>query len=176
MAYAHGIGPGHVISLRGIFGPPRDLVARATRRLCRAIEGPTPIRFILMSSVSVNHPGRLDARRGSLERALLWLIRAFVPPSRDNQDAADFLWSEIGARSPFVQWVVVRPDTLLDGDVSEYAVHEGLVGSLFAPGQSRMANVAHFICELATDPKTWETWMGKLPVITDGARTSTASA
>ena len=48
---------GHVLSLKGIFGPPRDLVTQATRRLCRAIVAAQPIRlvkFILMSSVSVN--------------------------------------------------------------------------------------------------------------------------
>lgn len=167
---------GHVISLKGIFGPPWDLVARATRRLCRATFGSSPVRFILMSSVSVNRPERLDARRGTIERAALWLIRALVPPSRDNQNAADFLCHEIGMRSPFVQWVAVRPDTLVDGDVSEYAVHESLVSSLFAPGKSSMANVAHFMCELATDPKTWETWRGKLPVITNGPRPATTSA
>ena len=30
-----------------------------------------------------------------------------------------------------------------------------------------MANVAHFICELVTDDRTWEQWRGKLPVIVD---------
>ena len=28
-----------------------------------------------------------------------------------------------------------------------------------------MANVAHFMCELATDRRTWARWQGKLPVI-----------
>jgi hypothetical protein len=68
---------GHVLSLRGVFGPPRDLVTRATTRLC-------------------------------------------------------------------------RPDSLLEGEVSEYALHEGLVNSLFAPGSTNMSNVAHFMCELVT--------------------------
>jgi hypothetical protein len=66
-----------------------------------------------------------------------------------------------------VQWTVVRPDTLLEGDVSEYAVHEGLVDSLFAPGHTRMANVAHFMCELVTSPTTWAAWRGKAPVVVD---------
>jgi len=57
---------------RGAFGPPRDLVVQATTRLCRAIEAARPampVGFILMSSVSVNRPGRLDPRRGMFERA-----------------------------------------------------------------------------------------------------------
>ncbi len=66
---------GHVISVKGIFGPPRDLVTRAVVRLCRAIERSqpaTPAKFVLMSSVSVNHPQGRELRRGLIERVLLW--------------------------------------------------------------------------------------------------------
>jgi len=159
---------GHRLTVRGILGPPRDLVVQATTRLCRAIEATqpaAPVRFILMSSVSVNRPGRLDTRRGPLERAGLVLLRALVPPARDNQRAADFLCGDIGEANPFVQWVVVRPDTLLEGDVSEYALHEGLVSSLAKPDDTNMANVAHFMCQLATDRQVWDGWNGRLPVI-----------
>lgn len=161
---------GHVISLRGIFGPPRDLVTRATARLCRAIEAlrpPAPVRVVLMTSVSVHRPGAIDARRGALERAVLWLLRALVPPARDNQRAADYLADTVGAGNAFVEWAVVRPDTLLEGEVSGYDLHEGLVNGLSAPGKTRMANVGHLLCELATDARTWAAWKGKLPVITD---------
>jgi nucleoside-diphosphate-sugar epimerase len=159
---------GHVLDLRGVFGPPRDLVARATMRLCDGIEAlqpRAPVKFILMSSVSVNRPNGLDARRGSFERALLWVMRGLVPPARDNQRAADHLLAKVGQNDPFVEWAVVRPDSLLEGDVSAYAVHEGLVDSLRAPGRTNMANVAHFMCELLTSPKTWADWKGKLPVV-----------
>jgi nucleoside-diphosphate-sugar epimerase len=159
---------GHVTNLKGMFGPPRDLVTQATTRLCHAIEAvrpAAPIRFILMSSVSVNRPGRLDTRRGTFERAVVATLRGLVPPAKDNQRAADFLCSEIGADNPFVQWAAVRPDTLLDGDVSEYVLHEGLVSSLSKPDSTNMANVAHSMCELATDPKVWDDWKGKLPVV-----------
>lgn len=160
---------GHVLTFKGVFGAPRDLVARATSRLCRAIEAlepATPLRVILLSSVSVHRPGGLDGRRGRLERALLWALRGLLPPARDNQRAADLLQG-LGASNPHVQWAAVRPDTLLEGDVSEYTLHEGLVNSLFAPGSSRMANVAHFMCELAIGPAAWDRWKGKLPVIVD---------
>lgn len=161
---------GHVLSFKGIFGPPRDLVTRATMRLCRGVEAlqpPAPVKFILMSSVSVNRPRRLDNRRGSFERAFLWMLRGVLPPAKDNQGAADFLLEKIGPNNAFVQWAVVRPDSLLEGEVSEYALHEGLVNSLFAPGSTNMANVAHVICELMTNPKTWAHWKSKLPVITN---------
>ncbi len=159
---------GHVISLGGVFGPPRDLVARATARLCRGIEAlrpAKPVKFVLMSSVSVNHPGGVDTRRGALEKALVWLLRGVLPPARDNQQAANFLHDVIGKSHPYVQWAAVRPDALLEGDVSEYSLHEGLVNSLFAPGATNMANVAHFMCELVTDPQAWARWKGRLPVI-----------
>lgn len=163
---------GHVISLKGIFGPPHDLVTRATTHLCRAIEAlqpAAPIKLVLMSSVSVHRPGGLDARRGSFERAFLRVLRGVLPPARDNQRAADFLRGAIGPDHAFVQWVAVRPDSLQEGEVSDYALHEGLVNGLFSPGSTTMANVAHFMGELVVDPTTWADWKGKLPVIIDVA-------
>jgi nucleoside-diphosphate-sugar epimerase len=164
---------GHPISLEGIFGPPRALVTEAVRRLCRAIEASEPdepVRFVLMSSVSVNRPGAVEPRRGMLDRLLLWLLRGLVPPTRDNQRAAEFLHREIGTRNPRLEWVCVRPDTLVEGDVSRYAVHESLVSGLFKPDSSSMANVAHFMCELVEDSGTWGRWAGKLPVVVNSSR------
>ncbi len=166
---------GHVLSLRGVFGPPRDLVTRATRRLCRGIEAlepAAPVKFVLMSSVSVHRSGSLDARRGTLERAFLRGLCAVLPPARDNQRAAAFLFEEMGPTNPFVQWVVVRPDSLLEGEVSAYTLHEGLVSSVFAPERTNMANVAHFISELVTNSSTWADWQSGLPVIVNAAVSS----
>jgi hypothetical protein len=169
---------GHVVSPRGIFGPPRDLVTGATSRLCRGIEvlqPAAPIKFILMSSVSVHRPRGLDTRRGSFEKVFLRILCGVLPPARDNQRAADFLQETIGASNPFVQWTAVRPDSLLPGEVSAYTLHEGLVSSLFAPGSTNMANVAHFMCELVTNPRTWADWKAKLPVIINAAASSAAT-
>lgn len=161
---------GHVLDLRGVFGPPRDLVTQATQRLCAAIgaqEPAQPIRFILMSSVSVNDPRGPDIHRGAGQRAALAALRGVLPPARDNQRAADLLRVQVGTSNPFVEWVVVRPDSLVEGDISAYTLHEGIVASLFAPDQTTMANVAHFMCELATEPRTWQDWRGTMPVITN---------
>ena len=163
---------GHTISARGIIGPPRDLVTRSVERVCRAahdLQPAEPVRLILMSSVSVDRPRGLDTRRGRFERAVVWTLRGLVPPARDNQRAADFLHDVIEAADPYAQWVAVRPDTLKEGDVTEYALHEGLVDSLFRPGETNMANVAHFMCELATDPEVWTAWRGRLPVIVNAS-------
>jgi nucleoside-diphosphate-sugar epimerase len=165
---------GHVISFRGVFGPPRDLVTQAAKRLCQAIavvRPAKPVKFILMSSVSVHHPGGHDTRRGTLEKGFVWILRGLVPPARDNQQAADYLYGKVGAADPHVQWAVVRPDTLLDGDVSAYALHEGLISSLARPDSTTMANVAHFMCELAENPAAWDRWAGKLPVIVNASPT-----
>ena len=161
---------GHTMDAQGMFGRPRDLVTEAVRRLYRAarkIEPERPLRFVLMSSVSVLRPGRQDAHRGPAVRAVLWLLRGLIPPARDNQSAADFVLEVVGADGRFAEWTAVRPDSLREGDVSEYDVHDGLVTGLFRPRETRMANVAHFICELVTDDRTWEQWRGKLPVIVD---------
>jgi len=163
---------GHNVDLKGIFGPPRDLVARATERACRAIaqlRPEAPVKFVLMSSVSVNRPGQADARRGRGERALLALIRFLAPPARDNQEAADFLCGEIGQEHPYLRWVAVRPDTLVEGEAGAYALHEGLVSSLAEPDRTARANVARFMRELATEPEVWEAWEGRHPVIVDAA-------
>jgi NADPH:quinone reductase-like Zn-dependent oxidoreductase len=164
---------GHLTSAGGILGPPRDLVTRAVERVCRAareLRPARPLKLILMSSVSVHRPGGLDTRRGRFEQAVVWLLRGLVPPARDNQSAADFLGEVVGTTDRCLQWGAVRPDSLREGDVSEYALHESLVSSLIRPDQTAMANVAHFMCELATDPQAWAAWQGKLPVIVNVTR------
>ena len=161
---------GHTPDAQGMFGRPRDLVTQAVTRVYRAASGAEPerpLRLILMSSVSVLRPGRQDEHRGAANRALLGALRGLIPPARDNQSAADFLLEVAGADGRAVQWAAVRPDSLKEGDVSEYELHEGVVTGFFRPRETRMANVAHFMCELATDDRAWEQWRGKLPVIVD---------
>lgn len=163
---------GHTLTLKGIFGPPFNVVTGAVSRFARtarSMRPAMPVRLVLMSSVSVNRPARADTRRGAGERLLLSVLRAAVPPARDNQAAADFLVREIGPDSTAVEWVVVRPDTLLEGDVCKYRLSEELVDSLFKPGQTNMACVAHFMCELVTDDEVWRRWKGRMPVIVNEA-------
>jgi NAD(P)H-binding len=163
---------GHTMDLKGVFGQPHELVSAVVERACGAavaLRLTEPIKLILMSSVSVHRSGGLDARRGGAERAVVGLLRALVPPAKDNQDAADFLLECVGTGSPFVQWVAVRADTLVEGDVSEYALHEGLVASLAKPDNTNMANVAHFMCELVESAALFGKWAGKMPVIVNAA-------
>jgi nucleoside-diphosphate-sugar epimerase len=165
---------GHNLTVKGVFGPPFDVVARAVSNLARAVEATRParpVRLVLMSTVSVNRPAKADTRRGAGERLLLSVLRGLVPPARDNQRAADLLARQIGPGGRAIEWVVVRPDTLLDGDVTEYRLSGELVSSLFRPDQTNMANVAHFICELVTDEHAWQRWKGGMPVIVNAPTT-----
>ena len=161
---------GHTISFRGVFGQPRNLVEQAVHSIRRAAEtrdNATALRLILMSSVSVNQPDQADARRGRGERAALAVMRRVLPPARDNQRAADWLAHEVGPADSGLEWVAVRPDVLHEGESLGYTVHEGLVTSLFAPGHTRRAAVAQFMCDLATDDALWQRWRGRMPAIVD---------
>jgi hypothetical protein len=159
---------GHKLTLKGILGAPHDLVTRATERIWRTLEATQPdkpVKFILMSSVSVNQPAGRDTRRGWVEKTVVALLRGLMPPARDNQRAADFLCDGVGTAGPFVEWVAVRPDTLLDGPVTDYRLHDGLVSSLFRPDSTNRASVAHFMCDLVQDARSWEAWKYRFPVI-----------
>lgn len=159
---------GHTTTVRGIFGPPYDIVTPVVMRLAqtiRTMRPSTPVCLVLMSSVSVNRPSKADTRRGGAERLVLSTLCGLVPPARDNQAAADFLASEVGAGDGAVEWVVVRPDTLREGDVTEYRLSDELVTSIFKPAETNMSNVAHFMCRLATDEGAWARWRGCMPVV-----------
>lgn len=163
---------GHVSSPKGVFGSPRGLVTRAAQMIfdtAGTLDWAQPLRFVLMSSVSVNHPGGLEPRRSLLERAALLALGVLVPPARDNQQAADFLYREVGPANPDMEWVVLRPDTLVEGDLSAYGLHESLVSTVFRPDKTAMSNVAHFMCEMACDSRVWQAWKGRFPVIVDAA-------
>ncbi|MBL8961478.1 MAG: NAD(P)H-binding protein [Gemmatimonadetes bacterium] len=169
---------GHLVSVRGILGPPYRLVVRALQRATRAIEANQPgrpVRVILMSSVSVHDAPGVRTRRRAHERLFLAMLGLFLPPVRDNQRAADFLRVVIGGAHPLIEWAMVRPDTLEEGPAGAYILHEQLANSVFAPGHTRMANVADFMAELVTDDATWARWKGRMPVVLDAASSAEAT-
>lgn len=151
-------------------------MTQATRRIGRQIEAQkpaAPLRFLLMSSVSVHRDRAHGRRRGLFRRAFLWLVRTLVPPAPDNQRAADFLIQQIGSDSAFMERVAVRPDTLLDGLVSQDTLSRDLTHRVLAPASTQRANIAHFLCELLSDPATWAAWKGTLPAITNAPNKGT---
>ncbi|TPX70428.1 hypothetical protein SpCBS45565_g01767 [Spizellomyces sp. 'palustris'] len=159
------------IPVLGIWASPRDLVLRASKRMCGAIEKirpETPIKFILLNTVGVTNPAGTDIGvRSRTERAIFWTLEALIPPHRDNVLAAEYMNKEIGTGNQSIEWTAVRPDGFIDGDVSEYTTHDSIQHSLFDVNNTTKANIAHFMAELAVNPETFAAWKGKMPVIID---------
>ncbi len=160
---------GHNITLRGIFGKPRKLVTNSVKLLCTAIQknsSEKPIRFVLMNTTA-NRNGDLNEPISVGEKLLMGLIRLLLPPQSDNEKAADFLREDIGQNHKLIQWVAVRPDTLIDEDfLSEYEIYASPVRSaLFNPGKTSRINVGNFMARLIIENDLWEEWKGKMPVI-----------
>ncbi|MEX2596881.1 MAG: NAD(P)-binding oxidoreductase [Salibacteraceae bacterium] len=160
---------GHNMTFKGIFGKPRKLVKDTIRLLSKAIElnaPTTPVKLVLMNTAG-NINRDLPESVSPAERIVLGLIRALLPPHLDNEHAADFLRTDIGQDHPLVEWVVVRPDTLIDQDTkSEYDLHASPTRSaLFNPGKTSRINVGYFMAKLLSDSDLWNKWKGQMPVI-----------
>jgi nucleoside-diphosphate-sugar epimerase len=158
---------GHVPNFKGIFGEPRNLCTEATRRLCNAIEKnrpPQPAKFILMNTVGVQNPD-LGEKRTWIERGLLSLLRHTLPPQKDNETAAEHLRSTVGKENNHIEWCIVRPDSLIDAEVSPYDIKESPVTGVFSGRPTTRSNVAQFMTELIGAAELWSTWKYRMPVI-----------
>ena len=95
------------------------------------------------------------------------LIRLLVPPQSDNEKAADFLRVNIGQKNKLIEWVAVRPDTLIDENkVSEYELYASPIRSALSnPGKTSRINVANFMSRLILENDLWNKWKGQMPVI-----------
>ncbi len=160
---------GHTLSAKGIWGQPRRLVTDAVRRWCLAIKAShtsRPIKFVLMNTTG-NRNRDLNEPVSFAQRCVVSLIRLLIPPHADNEEAADYLRTKVGAKTRSIEWVVVRPDTLIDADApSAYSVHPSPTRSaIFDAGKTSRINVAHFMADLISDPALWQKWKGQMPVI-----------
>ena len=169
---------GHNLTLKGVFGPPRRLVTDATRRVCRAVEANrsgAATKYVLMNTVGNRDRGEaVSLPHASVTFALRWL----VPPHADNEQAAAFLRSSYGQNDSMIDWAVVRPDSLIDRDqVTDYTVHPAPTRSaIFNPGKTSRINVAHFMADLICDPKIWQQWRRRMPVIYNSESTHDAES
>lgn len=164
---------GHNMSLKGIYGPPRRLVADSTLRLCSAIQVIKPkrtVKFVLMNTAG-NSNRDLHERVSFAHRCVIGLLRLLLPPQVDNEKAADYLRVKVGQNDPAVEWSVVRPDNLIDeSQVSDYEVYPSPIRSaLFDAGITSRINVAHFMADLILDEATWRKWKGRMPVLCNTA-------
>jgi len=160
---------GHNITFKGIYGQPRKLVTDTARRLCEAIRSNNPkkpVRYVLMNTTG-NRNRDLNEPISFAEKAVIGLIRLLLPPHVDNEQAADYLRTNIGQNDKEIEWVAVRPDGLIDGEkVTKYELHPSPIRSaIFNAGKVSRINVAHFMAELISDDKMWKKWKGQMPVI-----------
>lgn len=160
---------GHVIDFKGMFGNPKKLCTDATRRLCDAIEinrPAEPTKFILMNTIAVQNPD-LNEKRTLFERGVFTLFRLALPPHRDNETAAAHLRYVVGKDNKLIEWCSVRPEALIDAEVSPFEVIESYTGNAFRGRPTTRANVAQFMAELIEDTELWSTWKFRMPVIAD---------
>lgn len=167
---------GHVMSFSGIFGSPRKLCTDAVHRLCEAIEKNNPqqpVKFILMSTVAVPNPD-LDEKRPWHERLLLRLLHYTLPPHSDNESAAAYLHRAVGKQNKYIAWCSVRPDALIDADISPYEITPSPITGIVSGRPTARSNVAHFMAALIEDAALWNAWQFTMPVIMGPAATSPA--
>ncbi len=160
---------GHNMSFKGIFGSPRRLVTDATRRLCNAVKAnkpKEPVKFVLMNTAG-NSNRDLDEKISFGQKCVILLLRLLLPPHVDNENAADFLRTEIGQNDETIEWAVVRPDNLTDEEeTTEITVHPSPTRSaIFDAGKTSRINVGRFMADLMCNAGIWNGWKGEMPVI-----------
>lgn len=158
---------GHLMDFKGIFGEPKKLCTDATRNLCNALEKyslPKPTKFILMNTVGVQNPD-LEEKRTWFERGLLTLLRHTLPQYRDNETAAEYLHNTLGKENKRIEWCCVRPDSLINAEVSPYDIKESPTTGILNGCPTTRSNVAHFMTELIENAELWSTWKFSMPVI-----------
>ena len=163
---------GHNLSFEGMFLPPRRLVTESVRRLCeaaKASDNEKPMKFVLMNTTGVRNRD-LDEKISFGQKIVIGMLRALLPPHADNEDAADYLRSQLGQYNKDIEWTAVRPDGLIDREkVTHYDLHESPTRSaIFDAGETSRINVAHFMASLISEEALWMQWKGRMPVIYDG--------
>lgn len=160
---------GHNLSLKGMYGEPRKLVTDAVRLVCEAYLKSNPLKTlkIVLMNTAGNSNRDLNEPVSLGQKMMVALIRTLIPPHRDNEEASDYLRLMIGQNHPFIQWAVVRPDTLIDeAKASEYSLHASPTRSaIFNPGKTSRINVGHFMARLVSADDLWNKWKGQMPVL-----------
>jgi hypothetical protein len=159
---------GHNLTFKGIYGKPRRLVTDATRRLCNAIKAnnsAASTKFVLMNTVA-NRNRDLNESIPSAQKIMIALLRLFLPPHADNEQAAEYLRTVISKKDKAIEWSAVRPSSLIDEEqTSEIEIYASPTRSIFKDGEISRINVGHFMADLITNDELWQQWKGQMPVI-----------
>ncbi|KAK3816218.1 MAG: hypothetical protein J3Q66DRAFT_341964 [Benniella sp.] len=166
----HNLNYGRIPAI-GIWANPHDLVTKASQMVCDAInkiQPANPIKFVLLCTVGVSNPDGSDKHvRSRFERSMVSLMYAILPPYTDSVRSANYISQQVGTTNPLIEWTVVRPDGFIDGEVSEYTVLDSIQHAFYTADKVTRANIAHFMCELSENPRTWAEWRFKMPIIID---------
>jgi len=159
---------GHNISFKGMFGHPRYLVLDTIKKISKTVKNGAnnQVKIILMNTTA--YTNTLSGEKNSIGESIIFSLLLFLlPPHRDNVKAANFLINKIGKKNKKIEWVAVRPDTLINSDKeSLYEIYESPVRSpIFNAGSTSRINVSNFMAELVTDDGLWRKWLFKTPVI-----------
>lgn len=160
---------GHNMSFKGMYGHPRKLVRDATDKLCRAIKAnksKKTTKYILMNTAG-NSNRDLNEVISFGQKIIIGLLRLLLPPQVDNEAAADYLRTEVGQDDKQIEWIAVRPDTLIDEkQVTDYDLYPSPIRSaVFDSGETSRINVSSFMADLITDESKWKEWKGQMPLI-----------
>ncbi len=160
---------GHTISFKGIWGKPYYLVTDATRKTCEAIrinKKERVTKFILMNTTACLDLD-LHEKQTFAGQIVMSVLRFLLPPQKDNEQAVLYLKRNIGKDDSYIEWIAVRPDTLInEKSVTGYTVHNTLLRNpVFNAGRTSRINVGHFFMTLLRDERQWEQWKYQMPVI-----------
>ena len=157
---------GHTISFKGLFGPPRRLVAHAVKKITAAITSLNTAKKLVLMSTTAYTNTLLGEKNKFAEKMIFSLLEIFLPPHRDNMLAGRHLVHGV-KESTLIEWVAVRPDSLFDEEnKSDYHVCESKARSpIFNPGKTSRINVSHFMVDLLCNDTLWQKWKHQTPVI-----------
>lgn len=161
---------GHNLTRKGIWGKPRLLVTDAVILLCNAIikneQRDKPVKFILMNTTG-NRNKDLNEKISFREKIVIGLVRLLIPPQIDNEKAAEHLRTKIGQNDKNIEWIAVRPDSLINEDnVTNSEIYPSPIRSaIFNAGKTSRINVGNFMARLITEKELWNEWKGQMPVI-----------
>ena len=179
---------GHNLTFSGVFGAPKHLCSDTASIVCGLIKklAPVkPIKFIVIGTEGVDRLDGSDPRRGFGERFLLTLLWLLLPPHADNMEVMRVLRDEVtgtsnsadSPRNPYVEFCVVRPSDLVDGEETAYTAHENLHNGIFnASRPSTRATVGRFMASLVTKPDVWQQWKNQFPHLLDCVKEAGAGA
>jgi hypothetical protein len=107
----------------------------------------------------------LEEKRIWFERGLLTLLRHTLPPHRDNETASEYLNKNVGKENKHIEWCSVRPDSLINAQISPYEIIESPTTGIFTGRPTTRSTVAHFMAELIENAELWSMWKFRMPVI-----------